>query len=306
VIAAPVHLFPPLPAYRFRQITNDSVIREDEVAAGSDPPYGAGINYYLKIAPAGAITITILDQNGQVVRTLDGTNNVGINRVHWNLRHDRSKESRLRTRPLHAPDFRLGPEGRPAPDAGRLAILAPPGTYTVKLSVGGRDFTQPLTIIKDPYSEGTEADIQAQMTTLFALRRDMDRAADLVNRIEVARSQVEELARAVSDTTVTKASEELNRKLIAIEQNLVDLRLTGVPGHTWESGLARKLSYLATQLASSDFKPTDQQLEVQKLLEERLVTYENEFKALRDREVFALNQLLQQRKVAFLITTDAR
>ena len=68
--------------------------------------------------------------------------------------------------------MRVSPEGwRPAPDGGRLSILAPPGNYTVKLDVGGQSFTQPLTVIKDPYSEGTEGDIQAQMTTLFELRR---------------------------------------------------------------------------------------------------------------------------------------
>jgi hypothetical protein len=56
VLGEPAHLFPPRPAYRFRQITNDSVIREDEVSAGNDPPYGAGINYYLKqTAPAGTV-----------------------------------------------------------------------------------------------------------------------------------------------------------------------------------------------------------------------------------------------------------
>src|SRR5439155_22314125 len=99
VIAERVHLFPPLPAYRFRQITNDSVIREDEVAAGNDPPYGAGINYYLKTAPAGTVTITILDQKGQMVRTLPGTNATGINRIHWNLRYERSNDIRLRTSP---------------------------------------------------------------------------------------------------------------------------------------------------------------------------------------------------------------
>ena len=307
VLTESAHLFPLLPAYRFRQITNDSVIREDEVAAGNDPPYGAGINYYLKTAPAGNVTITILDQKGQVVRMLPGTNAAGINRIHWNLRYERSKEIRLRTSPQYAPDMRVSPEGwRPAPDGGRLSILAPPGNYTVKLDVGGQSFTQPLTVIKDPYSEGTEGDIQAQMTTLFELRRDMDRAADIVNGIEVARSQIEGMTRVVEDQDVRKAAADLNQKLIAVEQSLVDLRLTGPPGHTWESRLARKLSYLATQLASADFKPTDQQLEVQKLLAERLATSQSQFDALRARDLPALNELLRQRKIPHIITTEVR
>jgi hypothetical protein len=163
-----------------------------------------------------------------------------------------------------------------------------------------------LTVIKDPYSEGTEADIEAQMKTLFELRRDMDRAADIVNGVEVARGQIERLTRVVEDQGVRKAADELNQKLIAVEQNLVDLRLTGPAGHTWESRLARKLSYLASQLASADFKPTDSQLEVQILLEQRLATFENRFKALRERDLPAFNQLLQQRNVPQVITTEAQ
>ncbi len=182
------------------------MIREDEVSAGNDPPYGAGINYYLKqTAPAGTVTITILDSKGQVVRVLPGTTIAGINRIHWNLRYEASTLIQMRTT-------------RRSSDGGQLAILAPPGTYRVKLSAGGRELTQPLTVIKDPHSGGTEADIQAQMTTLFELRRDMDRAADLVNASEMARSQIEALVRFVDDLTITKAADALNQKLIAAER----------------------------------------------------------------------------------------
>jgi len=290
VLGESTHLFPPRPAYRFRQITNDSVIREDEVSAGNDPPYGAGINYYLKqTAPAGTVTITILDSKGQVVRVLPGTSIVGINRIHWNLRYEASTPIQMRTT-------------RRSSDGGQLAILAPPGSYRVKLSVGGRELTQPLTVIKDPHSGGTEADIQAQMTTLFELGRDMDRAADLVNATEMARSQIEALVKVVDDQTITKAADALNQKLIAVEENLVELRVRAGGG----SKLARKLSYLASELASSDFKPTNQQLDVQKLLEERLATCQGQLDAVRARDLPVFNELLRQRKVPHIITTEAQ
>jgi photosystem II stability/assembly factor-like uncharacterized protein len=307
VLAASAHLFPPLPAYRFRQITNDSVIREDEIAAGNDPPYGAGINYYLKTPATGKVTITILDQQGRGVRTLEGTNNAGINRIHWNLRGERTKPIQMLTSPQYAQDVRVGPEGwRPAPDGGRLAILQPPGSYTVRLSVGGREISQPLTVIKDPHSGGTEADIQAQMTILFQLRRDMERAADLVNGIEVARSQIERLVRFVDDQAIKNTADELNQKLMAIEQHLVDLRQTGRSGRSWGSRLASNLSKLASQLAASDFKPTNQQLEVQKLHEELLSNCETQLKAIRERELTEFNQLLQKRNIPHVIITAAQ
>jgi hypothetical protein len=265
------------------------VIREDEVSAGNDPPYGAGINYYLKTAPAGKVTITISDQKGQIVRTLPGSSAVGINRVHWNLRGETSKPIQMRTT-------------RRASDGGQLSILSPPGTYTVNLSVDGRVFSQKLAVIKDPHSGATDADVQAQMTTLFELRRDMERAADLVNGIEVARSQIEGLGKVVDDSAIAKAADALNQKLMAIEENLVDVQ----PRARGGSKLARKLSYLASQLAGSDFKPTSQQLEVQKLLEERLAGCQGQFDTLRARDLPAFNELLSQRKVPHVGTKEAR
>jgi len=105
-----------------------------------------------------------------------------------------------------------------------------------------------------------------------------------VNSIEVARSQLEGLPAAAGDHATKKASDELKQKLIAIEENLVELQARGRGG----SKLARKLSYLASELASSDFKPTNQQLDVQKLLEERLATCQGQFDALRARDLPAL------------------
>jgi len=56
----------------------------------------------------------------------------------------------------------------------------------------------------------------------------------------------------------------------------------------------------------SDFKPTNQQLDVQKLLEERLATFRGLFDSLRARDLPALNELLRQRKVPHLITMEAQ
>ncbi len=307
VLAADAHLFAPRPAYRFRQITAQAVVKENEPAIGFDPPYGAGINYYLKAVPHGAVTITILDGKGQVVRTLPGTSAAGINRIHWNLRYGPTKEFRLRTSPLYDPDVRVGPDGwRPAPDAGRLSILAPPGSYTVKVSVDGRELTQPLTVLKDPHSGGTEADIQSQMTMLFELRGDLERAADVVHQIESVRSQLVELMRVVEDAASRKAGDELNQKFVTLEQNLVDLRLTGRVPRTWGSKLVAKILYLANQLASADFRPTDQQREVHALLQERLASYQTELAGLRARDVTAFNALLRSRNIPRIITTPAQ
>jgi photosystem II stability/assembly factor-like uncharacterized protein len=302
VLASDVHLFAPQPAYRFRNITAPSTPYDDPTI-GENPRYGASINYYLKSPLPGGITLTIMDQKGEVVRKLTGTNTAGLNRVYWDLRYEPSKEVRLRTSPLYAPWLLVGPDGtRPAPGAGSLSILAPPGSYTVKLAAGGRDLAQPLTVRKDPNSGGTDADIEAQMGVLFALRKDLDSAADAVNRIEIVRSQIESLARVIDDAAIKKTGEDLNQKLIDVEMKLVELRLTGgQDGVRYGSKLISKLNYLANGLASNDFKPTSQQIEVQKVLEERLNSVLNELDGLVNKELAGFNDMLRKKNVPNIV-----
>jgi len=200
---------------------------------------------------------------------------------------------------MYAPHIVPGPDGRPAPGAGRLSILAPPGTYTVKLSAGGKEQSETLVVRKDPHSGGTDADIEAQTRMLFELRGDLNDAADAVNRIESARSQIESLIKLVADEVVVKAGNELNRKLIDLEMNLVELRLTGAgqDGVRFASKLIGKINYLANGLASGDFKPTDQQVEVRKILGDQLRAHLGALDGLFSGELAAFNELLRKRNV---------
>lgn len=101
---------------------------------------------------------------------------------------------RLFTAPEHAPEITGGPEGwRPAPGASAVALLAPPGTYTLKLTVDGKDYTQSLKVLKDPHSSGSEGDIQLQTRLMTSLTTQIDGVADAVNQIEMLLAQLADL-----------------------------------------------------------------------------------------------------------------
>jgi photosystem II stability/assembly factor-like uncharacterized protein len=302
------HLFAPRPAYRFRQITAP-MAQSNDPTAGDNPPYGASINYYLKSAPSGDVTVRILDAKGQLVRTLQGTKRSGINRLWWDLRTEPSKEVRLRTSPAYAPDIRVGPEGwRPLPEGGRLSILAPPGTYTVELNVGGQKLTQPLTVRKDPHSGGSEADIQTQTEMLFDLRKDLETVADMVNAIEVVRSQIGNLTALLPNdqnaAPVRTAAEQLDKKLTDLEDNLIQRKLTGrgQDGTRWPAKLISKLTYLAGGVASSDFPPPTQHREVHAQLRQQVATHRRQLDDLLSRDVAAFNTLLRERGIQNVTT----
>ena len=301
VLGAASHLFELRPAYRFRPITAPSTTYDDPTT-GQNPEYGASINYYLKAPASGRVAITIQDAKGEVVRSLNGTNRAGINRVNWDLRFTPSTAVRLRTSPMYAPHIVPGPNGRAAPGTGTQSILAPPGTYTVKLVVDGREFTQPLTVLKDPNSGGTEADIASQTTMMLAIRRLMEEGADAVHRIEDIRVQLDSTTKATTDAQIRRSANDLQQKMTDLEMNLVDLRMTGAgqDGVRFGSKLLSKLNYLANGLTSSDFRPTDQHGEVQKLLSDQLRGHVSELETLIARDLAALNQLLRRRNLPII------
>ncbi len=302
VLAKDVHLFTVHPAYRFRPITAPSTTYDDPTT-GEDPQYGAAIDYYLHAPVKGDVRLTILDAQGRVVRRLKGTDSTGINRIYWDLRYEPTAEVRLYTPPMYAEYMTVGPNGREAPGTDRLRILAPPGTYTVKLEAGGVTETQPLVVLKDPHSGGSEAEIAEQMRALFALRDDLNAAADAVHRIEMARVQLAALKRVVEDSAVMRAADTLEQHLVALEMHLVDLRLTGrgQDGVRFASKLISKLGYLADEIASSDYRPTDQQEEVRQLLHRELGTHLSALDALLSKELVAFNEMLRQRNVPNVI-----
>src|SRR5262249_7377097 len=150
------------------------------------------------------------------------------------------------------------------------------GNYTVKLSVDGQELSQPLVVKKDPHSGGSEADIKAQMDMLLDLRKDLDAAAEMVNQIEIIRSQLDNvrtlLPSGAESASIKTAADELDRKLIEVEENLIQRKLTGTGQDTtrWPVRLLSKLNYLANGLGGSDFGPTMQQREVHAQFKEQL------------------------------------
>jgi hypothetical protein len=279
---------------------------------------------------------------------------VGINRVYWDLRGEQTKEVRLRTSPAYAPEVRNGPEGwRLAPDAGRMSVLLPPGTYTVKLVMPGAEanalgltLSRQLIVRKDPNSEGAESDINAQVAMLFELRKDLEAAADMVNQIEAIRSQLASITAllglseppasaggssgssepntgsagilpaasaqresqsgqpASADyAAIKQPATDLDKKLIDIEDNLIQRRLTGQGQDSvrWPPKLLSKINYLASGLAGADFPPTAQHREVQAMFREQLTTLRHRLDEVLNKDLDAFNKQLRNRNIQNVI-----
>jgi len=232
----------------------------------------------------------------------------GINRIWWNLQSEPGTEFKLRTSPLFAPDVKVGAESwRSAPDASRISLLVPPGTYTVTLAVGEEKFTQKLKVVKDPHSGGTESDIQTQMQFLTGLRDEMNAIAASVNQTESIRAQLASLEKELgTDDTgkaIRKAADDLAEKLTSVESKVLQLKQTGrgQDATRWPPMLASKIGYLAEEAGSSDFPPTTQQVAVGEELKKQGDQFQQEYQQIVAKDVTAFNAMLREKNIPNII-----
>jgi hypothetical protein len=134
------HLFDVRPAIAYlNDQQRGQQVGGQKVFVGENAPRGTSISYYLKSAPNGDVKISIADATGKAIRTIDGTKQAGLNRVLWNLA------------PNPPPGRAGGPGG--AGGGGGFGRGGPPpveaGTYIVTLTVNGKSYTKPVTVLQD-------------------------------------------------------------------------------------------------------------------------------------------------------------
>jgi hypothetical protein len=190
--AAPAYLFKPATATRVDFDKNTDTPLPPDEPAGKNPPDGAIIDYYLKQPARGVVTLEILDRTGKVVRRyksdeiappVGDENNTpaywirpvrvlsaaaGLHRFVWDS-HYSPPAGYPKTYSIAAT-----PHDTAADPSGPWAV---PGTYTVRLTVSGRTFSQPLTVRMDPRVKTGLLALQQQ----FALAR---RVYDAMNALQ--------------------------------------------------------------------------------------------------------------------------
>jgi hypothetical protein len=183
--ASTAYLFEPSTAVRVRFGTNDPTEWTPELPHGENPPAGGVIDYYLPSNVSGAVLLDVLDANGNVIRSLssddprfdpdpaldpEGYDRIcqqdptapncrvplywpapqmvlstqkGMHRFSWDLHYEPVGDE-----PREGGGATGAVPGRTYPNV--QTPWAPPGEYTVRLTVNGQQFTQPLSLRLDP------------------------------------------------------------------------------------------------------------------------------------------------------------
>lgn len=239
VRAQPVHLFTLRDAYRFRLNSSQAVT----TVWGINPGYGADVNFWLASLPSGTVQVQVLDGH-TVIRTIEVKKPLaGINRIWWNLRYDSIKPAGDYT-PWH--------------DAGFRGPLVVPGSYTVRVTAGGRTVQGSLLVRKDPRSPATLAALVRQRAfllrvrgDLIALTHDIERLRSVASKDASKRAAVDALLHDIYNPEVTQDEDALR----------------------YPERVYGKLSFLASDVASADAAPTQSEYAVLKVLEREAHAY---------------------------------
>lgn len=313
--AAGAGLLKPRPAYRFKQRQAIDTLPGD-ISRGESGPGGAVINYILKEAAAGAVTVEVFDSAGTKVRTLRGPGNKGLNRTVWNLRGEPYPQVELRTTPDFHPHvweekrFR-GRETRPVSHWGignpMAGVLLAPGTYKIKLSAGGASSEQALEVLKDPNSKGTLEDIKAMTALWTSVAQDITEVVGFINRLEWIGKQMENLDKALAAAKngagLRPALADAHKAMRTVERlYLEDQLLASDPkSYREEMAIYQKLLWFSGEVGTGagdirnteDFGPTSQQLEVYDLFKKRMSEARTAYDTLLKETIPAFNKALQ-------------
>ena len=250
------HLFKPQLAYRVRRSLNTDTPIPQEEPMGQNPPDGAIINYYLK-SDVGEVTLEIRDSSNRLVRSFSSADKpeqldearlaypnywfrppqglsakAGMQRFVWDL-HYAPPAGFPRSYPISAiyrntPTVPMGP-----------TVL--PGQYSVKLTVNGKSYTEPLTVRMDPRVTTPPEAIAKLFEVSFGSSEAIKKIRGLQAEISGLRAQLQKLKEGAGQGAVRDAVESLDKKAAALDGG------TGGAGRAGGGGAEPSLARLATE-----------------------------------------------------------
>ena len=254
---------------------------------------------------ASALKLEIFDSESHLVRTLSSvpkpnrygkddpdqpeapaepelTGDYGLNRVQWDLRYDGA--TRLENAKIDSGN----------PDLGPMAL---PGKYSLKLTIDGRSYSTTAEILPDPRMPVSPDELRQNVAFALQARDALNRLTTDIDAVRAIREQALGLKQRTSENpaaanlqaiakTVLERCDALESRMHNPEANVVYDVLAGRKGG---AKLYAQISPLFSDIQSSDYAPTQGQLDQMSENLAALKTVEDDLAALRNGDVARLD-----------------
>jgi photosystem II stability/assembly factor-like uncharacterized protein len=287
-----LHVFDVTPAYRMpgnRFAQSFGTPRN----AGSNPPAGAMINYFVKdVKDSTKASVTVLDKDHREIKTyttdskenstkLDLTK--GMNQFVWDLRYPEAEKI----------------EGMILWNGVPGAIVAPPGNYFAKIKVEKDSVEVPFIIKADPNYKLTQQEYDAQFAFLKQVRDKFNEIQKAIKDIRSLRTQINSFVD-MQGKEIPKAvkhmADSINKQLTLIEETLYQTKSkSGQDVLNYPIRLNDKLAGVFDVANSGNFAPSKQVTEVYNDLTSQIDAQVKKLDAIKEKDVPAFNDLIRQK-----------
>jgi hypothetical protein len=223
--------------------------------AASNPASIPPIQYYLKDrVNSGKVSVEIYDGKGQLIQTLPASNRKGINKVYWNQR-------------IKPPKTATG--GSKIDYGGFIAPMVLPGDYTIKLKIGDKEYSQPLTLIHDERNNDfTVDDRSIQHKTGMELYKMHEDLAKIVDDINDKQKILKEGIEKTKNKKSKKLFEDYNASLEKLRAECLATKQKSMFAD--EERLRERITDVYMSVTSQESRPSNLQIQRVALLQEQL------------------------------------
>ena len=295
-------------AWRIGGGSSDHAGPGHKIFIAENPPYGAIINYCLKTKPGDQekVIISVEDKEGKKIREFEGPKEAGINRTAWDLRVNLSPEL-----------VSQSPEAMGGFGRMMRGPMVEPGAYTVKVTVGQKSVSKPVTVEEDPRIQISPADRAARYAAITRASELSARAtratqtmSGLQTNLNAALENWQKAGGAKVPEDVRRSAAELLKKVDVLNPRYVPDRLglePSSPQLVWRApALTQRVSTLSRALEGFTAAPTVQQMQDIEALSKTISDMEAALKKIVDVDLAELNRKLSQAGQPAISTTAPR
>ncbi len=299
------HLYAPATAIRY---FGGSFHVRPGFPLGANPPDGAIIDYSLKSAPKDAVELEIQDADGNLIRKYSSKKKeeeklpgeeaqteepadklpteAGLNRFTWDLHYEEATKV----------------PGTVSWGGGTAGPLVLPGTYQVKLTVAGKSYTSTVEVKLDPRVSTSAEDLKKQLDLALKIRDQVTAAHNAVNEIREVRAQLDSLRKHLANdpaqAEITKAAEDLTKKLAPIEEAIIQPKSKSSEDPlNYPIQVADQLMALSSTVNSADAAPTQASYEVFQELNAGLQEQLMRWKDVKEKDLASFNEQVQKANI---------
>lgn len=204
------------------------------------------IQYYLKDRlSSGDATIEIYDANNKLIQSMPASKRKGINEVYWNLR-------------MKPPKVATG--GTKMDNSGFFAPMVLPGDYTVKLKVGGKEYSSPIKLVHDASNKDFSLeDRKLQYKTAMDIYNLHEQLAGVVDDINTKQKMLKRGIDSSNDKKTKTLLTEYNDKLETLRSELLGTKQKSIFAD--EERLRERISEVYGAVAMQEAAPSNLQIQ---------------------------------------------